>query len=161
MTKISRQAYAQMYGPTVGDRVRLADTDLLIQVEEDHTIYGDEVKTIGGFEVPATFKYLRDFSTAAEYQMYHSLALLAVGVTAPSTCPVTGTFSPVAPAGTGRLAGSDSTDGSELSRVMVMPPGGATSEKFKRALIVPMGTTSGATQLIVNGDTVISAVSGM
>ncbi|MCB1850663.1 MAG: urease subunit alpha, partial [Gammaproteobacteria bacterium] len=48
MTKISRQAYAQMYGPTVGDRVRLADTDLLIQVEEDHTIYGDEVKFGGG-----------------------------------------------------------------------------------------------------------------
>ena len=45
-------------------------------------IYGDEVKSIGGLEVPATFKYLRDFSTAAEYQMYHALGLLALGVAA-------------------------------------------------------------------------------
>lgn len=45
-------------------------------------IYGDEVKSIGGLEVPATFKYLRDFNTAAEYQMYHALGLLALGVAA-------------------------------------------------------------------------------
>ena len=38
MVTISRQAYAEMYGPTVGDRVRLADTELFIQVEEDRTI---------------------------------------------------------------------------------------------------------------------------
>jgi urease subunit alpha len=48
MVTISRQAYAEMYGPTVGDRVRLADTELFIQVEEDRTIYGDEVKFGGG-----------------------------------------------------------------------------------------------------------------
>ena len=48
MTRISRQAYAEMYGPTVGDRVRLADTELFIQVEEDRTVYGDEVKFGGG-----------------------------------------------------------------------------------------------------------------
>ncbi len=48
MTRISRQAYAQMYGPTVGDRVRLADTELFVQVEKDHTIYGEEVKFGGG-----------------------------------------------------------------------------------------------------------------
>ena len=46
--KISRQAYAEMFGPTVGDRVRLADTDLWIEVEHDYTIYGDEVKFGGG-----------------------------------------------------------------------------------------------------------------
>ncbi|PKO24771.1 MAG: urease subunit alpha, partial [Betaproteobacteria bacterium HGW-Betaproteobacteria-8] len=46
--KISRQAYAEMFGPTVGDRVRLADTDLWIEVEKDYTIYGDEVKFGGG-----------------------------------------------------------------------------------------------------------------
>jgi urease, alpha subunit len=45
---ISRSAYAAMYGPTVGDRVRLADTDLFIEVERDHTIYGEEVKFGGG-----------------------------------------------------------------------------------------------------------------
>lgn len=46
--KISRQAYAEMYGPTVGDRVRLADTTLLAQVEQDFTVYGEEVKFGGG-----------------------------------------------------------------------------------------------------------------
>src|SRR5690242_19157818 len=46
--KISRQAYAEMFGPTVGDRVRLADTDLWIEVEKDFTVYGEEVKFGGG-----------------------------------------------------------------------------------------------------------------
>jgi urease subunit alpha len=46
--KISRQAYAEMYGPTVGDRVRLADTALLAEVEKDYTVYGEEVKFGGG-----------------------------------------------------------------------------------------------------------------
>ncbi len=45
---LSRAAYAQMYGPTVGDRVRLADTELFIEVEKDFTIYGEEVKFGGG-----------------------------------------------------------------------------------------------------------------
>jgi len=48
MAKIGRQAYAEMYGPTTGDRVRLADSDLWIQVERDYTVYGDEVKFGGG-----------------------------------------------------------------------------------------------------------------
>ncbi len=48
MSTISRQAYAEMFGPTTGDRVRLADTELWIEVEEDRTIYGDEVKFGGG-----------------------------------------------------------------------------------------------------------------
>src|SRR6201999_3897923 len=47
-TKISRSVYADMFGPTTGDRVRLADTDLIIEVEKDHTIYGEEVKCGGG-----------------------------------------------------------------------------------------------------------------
>jgi len=46
--KISRQAYADMFGPTVGDKVRLADTELWIEVEKDFTSYGDEVKFGGG-----------------------------------------------------------------------------------------------------------------
>ncbi len=46
--RISRAAYADMYGPTVGDRVRLADTELFVRVEQDYTIYGDEVKFGGG-----------------------------------------------------------------------------------------------------------------
>jgi urease subunit alpha len=46
--QISRSAYADMYGPTVGDRVRLADTELFIEIEADRTIYGEEVKFGGG-----------------------------------------------------------------------------------------------------------------
>src|SRR5467141_1289516 len=46
--KMSRSAYAQMFGPTVGDKVRLADTDLVIEVEKDFTVYGEEVKFGGG-----------------------------------------------------------------------------------------------------------------
>ena len=46
--KMNREDYAHMYGPTVGDKVRLADTDLFIEVENDHTIYGEEVKFGGG-----------------------------------------------------------------------------------------------------------------
>ena len=46
--KISRATYADMFGPTVGDRVRLADTDLIIEVEKDFTTYGEEVKFGGG-----------------------------------------------------------------------------------------------------------------
>jgi urease subunit alpha len=47
-TRLPRSAYAEMFGPTVGDRVRLADTDLFIAIERDHTIYGEEVKFGGG-----------------------------------------------------------------------------------------------------------------
>ena len=46
--KISRQAYADMFGPTVGDKIRLADTELWIEVEHDFTTYGEEVKFGGG-----------------------------------------------------------------------------------------------------------------
>lgn len=46
--KINREAYAMMYGPTVGDKVRLGDTDLVIEVEKDYTTYGDECKFGGG-----------------------------------------------------------------------------------------------------------------
>jgi len=45
---LSRAAYARMYGPTTGDRVRLADTALVLEVEEDRTVYGEEVKFGGG-----------------------------------------------------------------------------------------------------------------
>jgi urease subunit alpha len=46
--KISRHTYAEMFGPTVGDRLRLADTDLFIEIEKDLTVYGEEVKFGGG-----------------------------------------------------------------------------------------------------------------
>jgi urease subunit alpha len=48
MSRIGRRAYAEMYGPTTGDRVRLGDTELWIAVEQDFTVYGEEVKFGGG-----------------------------------------------------------------------------------------------------------------
>jgi urease subunit alpha len=48
MTSIDRRAYAEMFGPTTGDRVRLGDTELIIEIEYDHAIYGEEVKFGGG-----------------------------------------------------------------------------------------------------------------
>jgi urease subunit alpha len=48
VTRIDRHAYAEMFGPTTGDRVRLGDTDLVIEIERDHAIYGEEVKFGGG-----------------------------------------------------------------------------------------------------------------
>ncbi|OGB22162.1 MAG: urease subunit alpha [Burkholderiales bacterium RIFCSPLOWO2_02_FULL_57_36] len=48
MTRISRQAYAEMFGPTTGDRIRLADTELFIEIEKDYATYGEEVKFGGG-----------------------------------------------------------------------------------------------------------------
>ena len=48
MATIQRRAYAEMFGPTTGDRGRLADTELIIEVERDFTIYGEEVKFGGG-----------------------------------------------------------------------------------------------------------------
>ncbi|MFM2420891.1 MAG: hypothetical protein RL385_5614, partial [Pseudomonadota bacterium] len=48
MSRIDRRAYAEMFGPTTGDRVRLADTELWVEVERDFTVYGDEVKFGGG-----------------------------------------------------------------------------------------------------------------
>src|SRR5512141_2774845 len=48
--QIPRSVYASLYGPTTGDRVRLADTELIIEVEHDYTVYGDEI-TFGGGKV--------------------------------------------------------------------------------------------------------------
>jgi len=46
--KIDRQTYAEHFGPTTGDRIRLADTDLIVRVERDFTVYGEEAKFGGG-----------------------------------------------------------------------------------------------------------------
>ena len=48
MLKINRDSYADMFGPTTGDKVRLGDTELFIEVEKDFTTYGEEVKFGGG-----------------------------------------------------------------------------------------------------------------
>ena len=61
MATIGRRAYAEMFGPTVGDRLRLADTELILEVEADYTLragsYGEEVKFGGG-------KTIRDTTSA-------------------------------------------------------------------------------------------------
>lgn len=48
MSRMDRTAYAEMFGPTIGDRIRLGDTEVIIEVEHDHCLYGDEVKFGGG-----------------------------------------------------------------------------------------------------------------
>ena len=48
INKINKKAYADMYGPTVGDKIRLADTNLIIEIEKDFASYGEEVKFGGG-----------------------------------------------------------------------------------------------------------------
>lgn len=63
---VDRDAYAQMFGPTVGDRVRLADTNLWIKVEQDYTVYGDEVKFGGG-------KVIRDGMGQSQESCQHSM----------------------------------------------------------------------------------------
>ncbi|MEA2742877.1 MAG: urease subunit alpha [Acetobacteraceae bacterium] len=60
MARITRAAYGHMFGPTTGDRVRLADTDLIAEVENDFTIYGEEVKFGGG-------KVIRDGMGQSQY----------------------------------------------------------------------------------------------
>ena len=66
MTSIPRKAYSEMFGPTTGDRVRLADTDLWIRVEKDFTVYGDEVKFGGG-------KVIRDGMGQSQVGCEHSV----------------------------------------------------------------------------------------
>jgi urease alpha subunit len=59
--KLSRAAYAGLYGPTTGDRIRLADTELIIEIEKDHTVYGEEVVFGGG-------KVIRDGQGQSPYR---------------------------------------------------------------------------------------------
>jgi urease subunit alpha len=69
MRKIDRRAYADMYGPTTGDRVRLADTELVIEVEKDFTIYGEEVSFGGG-------KVIRDGMGQSQRASQHTADLV-------------------------------------------------------------------------------------
>jgi urease subunit alpha len=106
MADISRQAYADMFGPTTGDKVRLADSELWIEVENDLTVYGEEVKFGGG-------KVIRDgmgqgqmtaddcvdlVLTNALIVDHWGIVKADIGVknggSSPSAKPVTRTFSP-------------------------------------------------------------------
>ncbi len=72
--KLSRQAYAGHYGPTVGDRVRLGDTDLIIEIEQDYAVYGEEVVFGGG-------KTIRDGQGQTAYYKPKSPAHLDLVIT--------------------------------------------------------------------------------
>ncbi len=69
MSRLSRRAYSELYGPTTGDRVRLADTALIIEVERDHTIYGEEVTFGGG-------KVIRDGMGQSQYDNSRAVDLV-------------------------------------------------------------------------------------
>ena len=69
MSRLSRRAYSELYGPTTGDRVRLADTALIIEVERDYTIYGEEVTFGGG-------KVIRDGMGQSQYDNSRAVDLV-------------------------------------------------------------------------------------
>ena len=69
--KISGQQYSMMYGPTVGDKVRLADTDLIIEVEKDYTTYGDEIKFGGGKTIRLNLR--KNGKSGAVLEVYNDL----------------------------------------------------------------------------------------
>jgi hypothetical protein len=73
-TTIPRRAYAAMFGPTTDDRLRLADTDLVIEIESDHTIYGEEVKFF-----TTRSQYSRAMSSPASAVLPRASALNACG----------------------------------------------------------------------------------
>ena len=69
MSRIDRRAYAELYGPTTGDRVRLADTALFVEVERDFTVYGEEVVFGGG-------KVIRDGMGQGQHGSHEALDLV-------------------------------------------------------------------------------------
>ena len=66
MPKLSRRAYSEMFGPTTGDRLRLADTELIVEVEKDFTVYGDEVKCGGGKVIRDSCRFGGDAASEIE-----------------------------------------------------------------------------------------------
>jgi len=81
MTSIDRSAYAEMYGPTTGDRVRLGDTELFVEVEHDFTCYGDEVKFGGGKVIrDGMGQSQRDNDTAVDLIITNALIVDYTGV---------------------------------------------------------------------------------
>ena len=78
---IDARAYAEMYGPTVGGKVRLADTELFIEVERDHTVYGEEVKFGGGKVIrDGMGQSQRAGKTVADLVITNALILDATGI---------------------------------------------------------------------------------
>ena len=81
MSTISRRAYAEMFGPTVGDRVRLGDTELIIEVEEDRAVYGEEVKFGGGKVIrDGMGQSQRPAAQAVDTVVTNALVVDAVGI---------------------------------------------------------------------------------
>lgn len=98
MARLSRQHYTQIYGPTKGDLVRLGDTDLLAEVEKDHTVYGDELTTGAG-------KAMRDGEGFSHDGTYASGALDMVVQNATIIDPVLGIIKADIGIRDGRIAG--------------------------------------------------------
>ena len=75
MSKISRKQYADLYGPTTGDKIRLGNTDLYVEIEKDLRVYGDELVYGGG-------KTLRD-GMGSDNQLTHEAGCLDLVITNP------------------------------------------------------------------------------
>ena len=78
MAEISRERYAALYGPTAGDRIRLADTDLFIQIEHDHCAGGDEAVFGGGKVIRESMGMAHATRALDPFAKHHVAAALAV-----------------------------------------------------------------------------------
>ena len=127
--KVARRAYAEMFGPTTGDRIRLADTELWAQVELDHTIYGEEVKFGGG-------KVIRD--GMGQSQLGHASVADTV-ITNALIIDYSGIFKADIGIKAGRIWGIGKAGNPDVQPGVTIPIGAATDIIAGEGLIVTAG----------------------
>ena len=130
MARLSRRAYAEMYGPTVGDRVRLADTGLVIEVEADRTIHGEEVKFGGG-------KVIRD--GMGQSQLPRAGVVDTVITNALILDAVTGIVKADVGLKDGRIAGIGKAGNPDVQPGVTIPIGAATEVIAGEGMILTAG----------------------
>jgi len=129
MTTISRQAYADMLGPTLGDRIRLADTGLVIEIEHDYAIYGEEVKFGGG-------KVIRD--GMGQSQLPHA-AVMDTVITNAVIVDHWGIVKADIGVKDGLIAGIGKAGNPDIQPGVTLPIGGATEIIAGEGMIVTAG----------------------
>lgn len=129
MAIISRRAYAEMYGPTTGDRIRLADTELFIEIEKDYAIYGEEVKFGGG-------KVIRD--GMGQSQRVHADVMDTV-ITNAVIVDHWGIVKADIGLKDGRIAGIGKAGNPDIQPGVTLPIGGATEIIAGEGMIVTAG----------------------
>ncbi len=129
MATISRRAYAEMYGPTTGDRIRLADTELFIEIEKDYAIHGEEVKFGGG-------KVIRD--GMGQSQRVHADVMDTV-ITNAVIVDHWGIVKADIGLKDGRIAGIGKAGNPDIQPGVTLPIGGATEIIAGEGMIVTAG----------------------